>query len=113
KNINMQLAVGGNGGSGNHGGVVTVTNRAAIVTSGKSSDGIRAQSLGGGGGDGGNALFGSAGLLPQPYEIDPTLILVPIEGTPLTRNLVVTVGGSGGASGDGKTVAVTNEGAIH
>lgn len=58
--ISLNVAIGGNGGSGNHGGTVSVHNGSgAIQTNGAQSYGILAQSVGGGGGTGGNAVTGS------------------------------------------------------
>jgi uncharacterized protein with beta-barrel porin domain len=48
------VAVGGSGGAGGNGGNVTVENNGDIVTTGRSADGIVAQSIGGGGGLAGN-----------------------------------------------------------
>ncbi|MBB4864879.1 hypothetical protein HNP46_003755 [Pseudomonas nitritireducens] len=52
--LNARVAVGGNGGSGNTGGSVTVNNAGSIVTGGGDASAIYAQSVGGGGGKGGN-----------------------------------------------------------
>ncbi len=89
----INVAVGGNGGSGNDAGQVTVGNYSDITTYGQSAVGILAQSIGGGGGNGGESFAGS---LTQ-------------EGA---RTLAVAVGGSGGAGGNGNVVEVTNAGVI-
>jgi hypothetical protein len=77
---------GGSGNSAGDGGAVTVTNSGTITTTGdvsqRTSAGIFAQSIGGGGGDAG----GSAG--------------------------VVVLGGTGSAGGNGGTVKVTNSGLL-
>ncbi|MBN9051534.1 MAG: hypothetical protein J0H78_18910 [Rhizobiales bacterium] len=114
KVTNLQVIVGGAGGTGNDGGVVTVTNHGSIVTTGEHSDGIRAQSIGAGGGNGGNGLTGTAGLVdsPLPFEIDPLTLLVPVQAGSITRSGSIALGGSGGASGDGKLVTVVNDGVI-
>ncbi len=57
--ITFNIAVGGNGGAGNTGGPVNVTNSGAILTAGGKSDAIFAQSVGGSGGVGGRASTGS------------------------------------------------------
>lgn len=55
----LSVAVGGNGAQGGTGNVVTVDSLAGeILTSGDRSYGIFAQSIGGGGGDGGYAISG-------------------------------------------------------
>ncbi len=58
--LNVDLGLGGSGGSGNTTGTVTVNNTGGIVTAGGSANAIFAQSVGGGGGKGGNASTKSA-----------------------------------------------------
>jgi len=82
------------GGSGNTGGVVDVTNAGTIETKGAGAHGVLAQSIGGGGGNGGMALTG-------------TLLL----GAPTSAPLI-SIGGVGGSGGDGGAVTVTNTGTI-
>jgi uncharacterized protein with beta-barrel porin domain len=77
--LGLLVSVGGSGGGAGGGGVVDVTNSSLLETVGDKSDGIYAQSIGGGGGDGGRAI----GL--------------------------VAVGGAGGNTGDGGAVTVTND----
>ena len=89
-NTSAGLTLGGNGVSGGDGNSVTVANSGSIVTNGVSSYAIDAQSVGGGGGKG--AVTGSQ---------DGAL-----------KNFNVTVGGSGGAGGNGSTVMVTNDGVV-
>ena len=57
----LSVSVGGFGGDGGNGGVVDVENAAAIATLGDRSEGIFAQSVGGGGGSGGFSVTGSWG----------------------------------------------------
>ncbi|MBO1113228.1 autotransporter outer membrane beta-barrel domain-containing protein [Bordetella petrii] len=75
---NGVLSVGGNaaGETPSKGGGVWVTNTATVTTTGDAAVGLLAQSIGGGGGSGGDA------------------------------NGVVTVGGSGASAGDGGTVSI-------
>ncbi|MFC3225693.1 hypothetical protein ACFOGJ_00525 [Marinibaculum pumilum] len=82
----FSVDVGGSAGGTGDGGAVTVTNSGTIATSGDSATAIYAQSVGGGGGTGGD---GSQGMLTS-----------------------VTVSGSGGAGGDGGKVSVDNHGTI-
>ena len=96
--------MGGNGGTGGHGGIVTVVNTGEIVTIGDTADGIFAQSIGGGGGIGGNGIFGTGELLPVPIE----LLFVPVGQTAIHKDISVIVGGNAGASGDGNLVDVDN-----
>ncbi|MEW5421159.1 hypothetical protein [Amorphus sp. 3PC139-8] len=91
--FSASASVGGSGGTGNLGGAVTVSNLSAstILTSGSSSHGIHAQSIGGGGGNAGSSSAGSgAGKI----------------------KLDVSVGGNGGSGNDGGAVTVTNDGTI-
>ncbi|MBB4082090.1 hypothetical protein GGR12_000929 [Brevundimonas lenta] len=92
------LNVGGVGGTGNTGGTVTVLNEGLIDTTGAGAHGILAQSIGGGGGNGGIAF--AANLL-----ISPTTQI-------LNHAPLVTLGGFGGDGGDGGSVTVTNSGDI-
>ncbi len=65
---NLTVALGGSGGDAGNAGTVTVANVGDISTgnaldgTGTQSYGIFAQSLGGGGGNGGLSFAGSAGL---------------------------------------------------
>ncbi|MFN3815111.1 hypothetical protein [Brevundimonas sp.] len=88
------LTVGGTGGTGNTGGVVTVSNDGLIDTTGAGAHGILAQSIGGGGGNGGLAIT-AAGLIGAATS------------TPL-----ITIGGTGGDGGDSSLVTVNNSGRI-
>ena len=83
---NWGLGIGGSGGAAGDGGAVTVVNKGSIETFGVSSPGIFAQSVGGGGGFGGEATF--------------------------TKCCELNVSGAGGAAGAGGNVSVTNTGSI-
>ncbi|WP_132029512.1 autotransporter outer membrane beta-barrel domain-containing protein [Aquabacter spiritensis] len=76
-------ASGGAGGAGGTGGSVQVINSGEILTAGGQAFGILAQSIGGNGGDGGNAS--SVGAF-----------------------YAVSLGGAGGSGGDAGTVIVSN-----
>jgi hypothetical protein len=80
----LGVAVGGESGSTGIGGLVDVTNTGNITTRGSNSNGIFAQSIGGGGGVGGKANIGATGTLG--------------------------IGGTGGSGGDGGIVNVHNNG---
>ncbi|MDY6923439.1 MAG: autotransporter outer membrane beta-barrel domain-containing protein [Pseudomonadota bacterium] len=88
------LTLGGSGGSGDAGGLVTVNNDGLIDTHGAGAHGILAQSIGGGGGNGGLAIT-AAGLIGAASS------------TPL-----ITIGGTGGDGGDSDRVTVNNSGRI-
>ena len=83
--IDAAIGVGGQGGSSGSGGEIDVTNLGSIATSGDLSNGVYAQSIGGGGGTGGLTLAQS-GVLGK---------------------LTIAVGGNGGSNGDGGPVNVT------
>ena len=91
---NLSLQMGGTGGEGAAADEVRVFNGGTIVTSGRRSFGIDAQSVGGGGGEGGAIV--SAGITRGSSS----------------RNLSVNLGGVGGDGGTGDKVTVTNEGRI-
>ena len=82
------VSVGGSGGPGGDGGTVTVTAGGVLITAGNEANAILAQSIGGGGGNGGRSI--SAG-----FSV----------GTGV--NTSVAVGGSGGDGGDGGVVDLT------
>jgi len=91
--IPIGVSIGGSVTNGGSGGTVTITNTAAMIhTRGQDSDGILAQSVGGGGGDGG---FSVAGGFSKKASVDFSL------------------GGRGGAGGDGRVVNVLNAGDIY
>ena len=92
--ISLGLNLGGAGGKGNTGGDVTVDNGGIIHTKGEGSFGILAQSIGGGGGNGGVVL--SANILMKSKDKSP----------------LISIGGIGGAGNDGGHVIVNNSGRI-
>ena len=94
------MALGGSGGDGNVSGDVTVDNSGRIEVFGNGSYGIYAQSVGGGGGDGGLAATLSKNILSNPR-------------TDLKKSLMnIAIGGSGGKGADSGNVLVTNTGTI-
>jgi hypothetical protein len=95
--LNVNIAVGGKGGTGNSSGVVTVENDGSVTTHGAGSHGVLAQSIGGGGGDGGSAFDYIIGLKSTPGA---------------SLNLGLSLGGAGGDTGVGNDVNVTNSGAV-
>ncbi|WP_063416536.1 autotransporter outer membrane beta-barrel domain-containing protein [Prochlorococcus marinus] len=100
------VAIGGNAGGGGDGGVVSVNNEAAIRTGaektllprGSFSPGLIAQSIGGGGGLGGNATT------------DQTVINTSIKSDDDSTSfysLGISLGGKGGVGGNGDSVTIT------
>ena len=64
------------GGEGNDAGTVTVTNGGTIETSGDGAHGILAQSVGGGGGNGG-VVFAGSGSFGNPYLAGASMMSPP------------------------------------
>ena len=89
------MSLGGTGGEGSFAQAVDVTNRGEILTLGRRSFGINAQSVGGGGGEG------------------SILINAAVTTGETNRNFNMQVGGDGGIGGTGGAVTVVNEGVIH
>ncbi len=111
-NINLQLLIGGTGGSGNDGGTVTVDNTGAVTTTGPAAHGIQAQSIGAGGGAAGNAILGLPTKLPTVASLLSTAAIGFTSKQGELANHAVSIGGKGGATGDGGRVAVTNGAAL-
>ncbi len=91
--LDVTISVAGSGGTGGAGGIVSLTNLGSIITFGDQSPGLQAETIGGGGGDGGNAL-----------THDYTL------GTGSSVSIDVTMGGAGGTGGDGGAITLNNNG---
>jgi uncharacterized protein YhjY with autotransporter beta-barrel domain len=103
--VDFGLALGGSGGTGNHGGVVDVKNNGGIDTEGDGAHGILAQSIGGGGGTGGSARALTLGLDPSEW-VGVTNPLA------ISQTVDIAIGGSGGAAGNGSLVRVESSGGI-
>ena len=108
--------VGGSGGAAGNGAAVTVTNRAALQTSGTYSHGIVAHSLGGGGGDGGTASSYTLNLVQGcalTNKIGSNFACnAGKDQAKFSTGVTVEVGGSGGAAGDGGLVTLDNQAAV-
>ena len=87
----LALGLGGTGSVGGDGNVVSLSNDGSITTSGAASSALIAQSIGGGGGNGGFDISGSASM-----ELGGAL----------------SVGGRGGKGGTGMNVTLTNSGTL-
>ncbi|MGE0417830.1 MAG: hypothetical protein AB7O80_13580 [Acetobacteraceae bacterium] len=96
KSITIQVGVGGQGGYGGTGEPIYVHNTGGIGTIGSHSDGILAQSIGGGGGKGGAAISSAVDSVVDTKKVKSS----------------ISVGGSGGAGGTAESVTVTNDGSI-
>ncbi len=95
----LTFGMGGAGGTGATSGAVDVANTATLITEGDRSDGILAQSIGGGGGTGGMAIT-------TAFQVGG----VPDSTT--SRTVAINVGGSGGTGAAGGDVTVDNSGVI-
>ncbi|MDP3538549.1 MAG: hypothetical protein Q8S26_07570 [Azonexus sp.] len=100
-NVNIDFAFGGKGGSGNKGGMVDITNSGTIETFGIASHGIFAESIGGGGGQGGSA---------RTMSINAAIMPVSTLGKYASFSL--SLGGKGGSGSDGNTVSIDNQESI-
>ena len=96
--IKLGVSLGGSGTNGGFGSTVTVTNTGTIITFGDSSHAILAQSVGGGGGLGGDSATTSTAA-----------------GTNTQRsvNLSLSLGGSGSLGGNAGAVDVFQNGQIY
>jgi uncharacterized protein YhjY with autotransporter beta-barrel domain len=108
------VQVGREGGSGNVGGTVNVSNAGLITTLAKDADGILAQSIGGGGGLGGT--FGADGSWDNPNWInfiwDVQRVVHALSDLSAGYSMTVTVGGSGGSGAQGGAVSIANTGIV-
>ncbi|MEX0310411.1 MAG: beta strand repeat-containing protein, partial [Tateyamaria sp.] len=93
----LQFGLGGSGGTGGTGGNVAVTNAGTIVTTGEGAHGIFAQSIGGGGGNGGRSITGTIRLKTGDSS------------SPTAR---LDIGGSGGRGNVAGNVRVPKSGDI-
>jgi len=98
------ISLGGFGDTGGTGGRVDITNTGSIATQGAFAHGILAQSVGGGGGSGGDVTKIAAGL-GEPWELTPFAGYLDISDDSL-------LGGSGRSAGNGGAVTVRNDGSI-
>ncbi|WP_160736742.1 autotransporter outer membrane beta-barrel domain-containing protein [Altericroceibacterium endophyticum] len=101
--------VGGAGGAGGDGSTVKVTNTGKIATAGDVSNGILAQSIGGGGGNGGWTI-GADFSGEQGLDGD---VASAVGGRTTVLDHSGSTGGEGGVAGDGDSVTVNNTGFIY
>ncbi|MFG1297110.1 autotransporter outer membrane beta-barrel domain-containing protein [Xanthobacter variabilis] len=100
--VGVSIGLGAQGSDGGSGGRLQVWNAGSIVTSGDWSDGILAQSVGGGGGMAGAG--DSSITVPTPSTI--TNYLPSGDTAAQTSELAITAGESGGDGGNGGEVIV-------
>ncbi|MBO9352958.1 autotransporter outer membrane beta-barrel domain-containing protein [Bordetella petrii] len=133
------LSVGGSaaGATGSSGGSVTVSNTGTITTTGNSAIGLIAQSIGGGGGsggdslgvitvggsgasagDGGNVIVNQLGDIETSGNFGPGVLAQSVGGgggngggtLSLSAGVSLAIGGSGNSGGNGGTVCAGNDG---
>src|SRR5690606_8360348 len=98
----VNVSLGGTGGSGGRGDLVTVNYNGSMETHGSHAQGILAQSIGGGGGAGGHVFALSAALSLNRN----------VAGSSGGRalNASVVLGGAGGSGNQSSAVRVTLDG---
>ncbi|MEN8197461.1 MAG: hypothetical protein ABFS30_13260, partial [Pseudomonadota bacterium] len=128
------VGLGGDAGAGGHGGLVDITNAGEIETTGINARGIYAQSIGGGGGDGGDsggiaAIGGDGGVASHGGNVSVTntgSIMTSLENAEAVfmqsigggggngghSGGLVSIGGDGAGGGDGGDLSFINEGSI-
>lgn len=112
--LSGDISIGGYGGAASDGGKVVVSNTGQIVTEGHLANGIFAQSVGGGGGDGGSADLGSASsefrneFIKAIRKVGFNAAVQETQESSIKPHYGISVGGVGGAAGDGDTVTVCN-----
>ena len=105
---------GGDGGDGMDAGVVQATNSAIVTTSGAASHGIMVQSVGGGGGVGGSTGGGLEAFTSNQTAQDIDSVYedqtsdTPYEQLTNFTDFTLTIGGAGGAAGQGGEAIVEN-----
>ena len=128
--VTLNISVGGSGGAGGNGDAVTVKNEtgAAIVTTADGSHGIEAQSIGGGGGSGGSASADRSGnqTVTTAWLATKNMLKQKLSSILEKKGIKgmfkpdwfpsiafdASVGGSGGAAGDGGEVQIANDGSV-
>lgn len=103
--MNLTLSVGGKAAAGGNGWHVNITNTGHISTKGEFAHGILGQSIGGGGGVGGDSTNIDIKVTTLPTDYIPFLGF-------MNANATILLGGSGGAGGHGSVVNVDNQGNI-
>jgi hypothetical protein len=102
--VNLNFAVGGAAGNGQAGGAVSVVNSGDISTGSYAAAGIYAASIGGGGGNAGDAdsvVFNVACVI-KCSDADKD------KASKQSKSLSVNIGGRGGAGNNGGSVSVQN-----
>src|SRR3546814_6329396 len=98
------------GGEGGHAGQATVSNYGDIITTGRDSDGVLVQSIGGGGGVGGSMGADEGDILDNVFNAVKALL----DHNPFQLNgsITVNVGGKGGTGGDGAAATLHQYGTV-
>ncbi|GAB1577371.1 hypothetical protein [Bordetella petrii] len=108
--FSVDVGVGMTGGEGGNAGQATVNNFGHIVTTGRDSDGVLVQSIGGGGGVGGSMGADEGDILDNVFNAIKALL----DHNPFTLNgsITVNVGGRGGTGGDGAAATLHQYGVV-
>ncbi|MCD0504891.1 autotransporter outer membrane beta-barrel domain-containing protein [Bordetella petrii] len=108
--FSVDVGVGMSGGEGGNAGQATVNNFGDIVTTGRDSDGVLVQSIGGGGGVGGSMGADEGDILDNVFNAIKALL----DHNPFALNgsITVNVGGKGGTGGDGANATLHQYGAV-
>ncbi|WP_051439512.1 autotransporter outer membrane beta-barrel domain-containing protein [Bordetella petrii] len=109
--VAVDVGVGMTGGAGGDGAEVIVDNRGLVYTDGRDSDGVLAQSIGGGGGVGGSLGADEGDILDNTFNAIKAIR----DGDWLTANgtLAVKVGGTGGQGGHGGPSSLYQYGSVY
>ncbi|MEQ1953989.1 hypothetical protein [Mesorhizobium sp. CN2-181] len=111
--VTLDVGVGMTGGSGGSASGVVVTNEGSIITAGRDSDGVVAQSIGGGGGMGGSLGADSGWTLDNVSNaIKQLKDIYDRFSFSMSGDFNVEVGGKGGTGGTGSKINVNHNGAI-
>ncbi|MEO1193850.1 MAG: hypothetical protein AAFY02_18995 [Pseudomonadota bacterium] len=105
--VSSSVVVGGSGGAAGKGGEVNLKLSNSITTEGALSHAVVGHSIGGGGGNGGEGALGITGWTTN--ETANSIANLPGNFTfiPEFTDVDVSVGGAGGAAGDGSAVSIS------
>jgi hypothetical protein len=114
KSATITVGVGGSTGVSGDGGTISVTNNDSVTTTGKSSDGINAVSVGGGGGeaDVGDLILDNNNQPTAGTATTNSFAISNWFGQGQAAQAALSIGGDGGGGGGGGSVTVINTGTI-
>lgn len=118
KSYSFEVTIGGDGGSGGDGEAVNVSNDGNLSTTGLVGYGIYAQSVGGGGGTANDGPMNLPDWVARVHEIREYIsqakeVMADIKDpSDIFTSFGITLGGTGGAGGNGGDVTAGNSGGI-